>query len=70
MKKKKEALKQIKAGKDEEDNDYFSLADADKKLKADKEVLFQGSGYFYVNKNIKYTKENIADLVNSLLSDG
>ena len=35
----------------------------------DKEVLFQGSGYFYVNKNIKYTKENIIDLVNSLLSD-
>ena len=36
---KKEALKQIKAGKDEEDNDYFSLADADEKLKADKEVV-------------------------------
>ena len=36
---KKEALKQIKAGKDEEDNDYFSLADADNKLKADKEVV-------------------------------
>ena len=36
---KKEALEQIKAGKDEEDNDYFSLADADEKLKADKEVV-------------------------------
>ena len=35
---KKEALKQIKASKDE-DNDYFSLADVDKKLKADKEVV-------------------------------
>jgi len=36
---KKEALKQIKAGKDEEGNNYFSLADADEKLKADKEVV-------------------------------
>ena len=36
---KKEALKQIKAGKDEEDNDYFSLADADKKLKRDKKLI-------------------------------
>ena len=36
---KKEALKQINAGKDEEDNNYFSLAEADEKLKADKEVV-------------------------------
>ena len=35
----------------------------------DKEVTFQGSGNSYVNKNITYTKENIADLVNSLLSN-
>ena len=32
----------------------------------DKEVTFQGSGNSYVNKNITYTKENIADLVISL----
>ena len=30
---KKEALKQINSGKDEEGNNYFSLADAHEKLK-------------------------------------
>ena len=32
----------------------------------DKEVTFDSSGSSYVNKNISYTKENIADLVISL----
>ena len=32
----------------------------------DKEVTFDSSGNSYVNKNISYTKENIADLVISL----
>ena len=59
---KKEALKQIKAGKDEEDNDYFSLADADEKLKADKEVVLaavkqNGLALEYADKKLKADKE-------------
>ena len=59
---KKEALKQIKAGKDEEDNDYFTLADADEKLKADKEVVLaavkqNGLALEYADKKLKADKE-------------
>ena len=59
---KKEALKQIKAGNDEEGNNYFSLADADEKLKADKEVVLaavkqNGLALEYADKKLKADKE-------------
>ena len=45
------------------------LGDLDDKWKSDKEVTFDSSGNSYVNKNISYTKENIADLVISLMKE-
>ena len=66
---KKEALKQINAGKDEEDNNYFSLADADKKLKADKEVVLEAvkkesSALDYADDKLKTDKDVILMAVN------
>ena len=59
---KKEALMQINAGKDEEDNNYFSLAEADEKLKADKEVVLaavkqDGYALQYADKKLRADKE-------------
>ena len=59
---KKEVLKQINAGKDEEGNNYFSLADADEKLKADKEVVLaavKSNGYAleHASEKLKADKE-------------
>ena len=59
---KKKALEQIKWGKDEEGNDYFSLEDADEKLKADKEVVLaavkqNGLALEYADKKLKGDKE-------------
>ena len=58
---KKEALKQIKAGD-------FSLEDADKKLKADKEVVLavikqDGHALEYASKKLKADKKFILDVV-------
>ncbi len=47
-------------------SDGSALQFPDPSLKKDKEVTFDSSGNSYVNKNISYTKENIADLVISL----
>ena len=65
---KKEALKQINAGKDEEDNNYFSLAEADEKLKADKEVVLaavkqDGYAFQYADKKLRADKEIVLEAV-------
>ena len=59
---KKEALKQIRAG------NFFSLADADKKLRADKEVVLAavkeyGSGLEYADEKLKADKEVVLEAI-------